>query len=147
MTRAADVEANKGLVRRLFADVFNAGDLDAADALVREDYLQHSPTVAPGRAGLKAFVADLRRAFPDLRVEVDDLIAEGDRVVARVVGCGTHRGEYLGIAPTGRPFCAAAIDVFRIEGGLLAEHWDVMDLYGLLLQLGAVAPIGGPTTP
>lgn len=135
------LEANKALVRRFFAEVFNGGDLGAADRLVREDYVQHNPTVGPGRAGVKAFVADLRRGFPDLQVEVLDLIAEGDRVVARVVGRGTHRGDYLGLAPTGRPFAAEAIDVFRVQDGLLAEHWDVMDFYGLMLQLGAVPPI------
>src|SRR5690606_15339076 len=105
-------EANKALVRRLFAEVFDRGDLDAADRLVREDYVQNNPTVAPGRAGLKAFVADLRRAFPDIRLEVADLIAEGDRVVARVVGRGTHLGEFQGLAPTGRTFCASSIDIF-----------------------------------
>lgn len=138
----SQLEANKALVRRLFSEVFDAGRLEVADELVREDYIQHNPTVGPGRAGLKAFVSDLRRAFPDFRLEVTDLIAEGDRVVARVVGSGTHRGEFVGLAPTGRTFSAAAIDIFRVEGGQLAEHWDVMDFYGLLLQLGAVPAIG-----
>lgn len=132
-----DLEANRALVRRFFATVFNAGDLDAADDLVREDYLQHNPLVPPGRDGVKAFVSELRRAFPDLRLEIADLVAEGDRVVTRIVGRGTHSGaEFLGQPPRGRSVVANSIDIFRIEGGLLAEHWDVLDVHGLLAQLG-----------
>lgn len=131
-----DVEANKALVRRFFAAVFNTGDLAAADDLVHEDYLQHNPRIPQGRAGLKAFVAMIRSAFPDLRLELADLVAENDRVVTRIVGRGTHTGsEFLGKPPRGRPMESTSIDIFRIEGGQLVEHWDVIDMPGLLAQL------------
>jgi steroid delta-isomerase-like uncharacterized protein len=131
-----DLEANKAVVRRFFATVFNAGDLAAADVLVREDYLQHSPIAAPGREGVKAFARGLRQAFPDLRLEIADLIAEGDRVVTRIVGRGTHTGgEFLGLPPKGRAMDATSIDIFRLEGGQLAEHWDVLDVQALIAQL------------
>jgi steroid delta-isomerase-like uncharacterized protein len=113
---------------------------------VREDYVQHAPVAAQGRAGLRQFVLELRRAFPDLVLEVKDLVAEGDRVVARVEGRGTHEGEFLGVPATGRATVGRSIDIFRIEGGQLAEHWDVLDVYGLLAQLGAVPPLGPPPT-
>lgn len=132
----SDVEANKALVRRFFATVFNAGDVDAADDLVRADYLQHNPIAPPGREGVKTFVRGLRAAFPDLQLEIADLVAEGDRVVTRIVGRGTHTGgEFLGLPPKGRAMVATSIDIFRLEGGQLAEHWDVLDVQGLIAQL------------
>ncbi|MCO5172204.1 MAG: ester cyclase [Planctomycetes bacterium] len=128
-------EANKELVRRLFADVFVGGDLDALDPLVRADYIQHNEAVAGGRAGLRAFVEEVRRAFPDLEVTIEDLVAEGDRVVARISTRGTHRGPFLGRPATGRVVVGRAIDIFRVQDGQLAEHWDVMDVHGLLAQM------------
>ncbi len=91
----AQLEANKNLVRRLFQDVFNGGDLEAATSLVHADYVQHSPLAAPGISGLIAFVNDLRKAFLDLRMTIEDLVAEGDRVVARMTGEGTHQSESI----------------------------------------------------
>ena len=139
-------DGNKALVRRLFEQVINTGRLDDAAALMREDYRQHSALVAPGLAGFQAFFRGVRQAFPDLRLTIADLIAEGDKVVARIVGEGTHRGEFLGVPATGRRIRSESIDIFRIEDGKLAEHWDVMDLHGLLTQLTGpeVPPGGGP---
>lgn len=133
---AEKADLNKNLVRRLFEEVFNAGELNTASVLLREDYIQHNPLVAPGLSGLLAFVADLRRAFPDLHFTIEDLVAEGDRVVARMLAEGTHQGEFLGIPATGRRTRTQSIDIFRVQDGRLAEHWDVLDLHGLLAQLG-----------
>lgn len=131
------LEANKRLVLRLIDEVFNRGLFDAADELVTVDYIQHNPAAPPGRAGLKLFAQGLLAAFPDNHLEVVDLIAEGDRVVCRILGRGTHRGEFLGVPPTGRVIHGTSIDIFRVEGGLLAEHWDVLDVHGMLLQMRA----------
>lgn len=128
---------NKALVRALFEQVINADRLEDAASLMREDYRQHSALVAPGLAGFQAFFRAVRQAFPDLRLTIADLIAEGDKVVARIVGEGTHRGEFLGVPATGRRVRSESIDIFRVEDGKLAEHWDVMDLHGLLTQLTA----------
>ncbi|MDB4995538.1 MAG: hypothetical protein JWM74_2970 [Myxococcaceae bacterium] len=131
------LEANKNVVRLLFEDVFNAGNVEAAAGLVHFDYVQHSPLAAPGLAGLQAFVVEVRGAFADLHFTIEDLVAEGDRVVARVIATGTHRAAFLGIGATARAVRAQSIDIFRLRDGKLAEHWDVLDVYAILLQLGA----------
>lgn len=138
------LEANKDVVRRLFEDVFNRGDVEAAAALVHLDYIQHSPLARPGLAGLQAFVIEVRSAFADLSFTIEDLLAEGDRVVARVTATGTHRAPFLGIDATGRAVRAQSIDIFLVRDGKLAEHWDVLDVHAILLQLGAtVTPPAG----
>lgn len=131
------VNANKELVRRLFEEVFNDGQVQAISSLVRDDYVQHNPMVGAGADGLEAFVTELRRVFPDLHFTIEDLVAERDRVVARVSVTGTHSGEFIGIPATGRFVHTQSIDIFRIAGDRLAEHWDVLDLDGLRRQLGA----------
>jgi steroid delta-isomerase-like uncharacterized protein len=141
-------ERNKAVVRRFFDEVVNGGDLDGADEPVTGGYVEHQRLPgAEGRQGIavaKAFLAMMRGAFPDYRFEVEDVIAEGDRVVARVTVSGTHRGELMGLAPTGKRVRTSGIEVFRLEDGKLAEHWATFDALGMLRQLGMV-PV--PTAP
>jgi predicted ester cyclase len=120
-------EENKSVVREFFEEVVNAGNLDRADDLVSTGYVEHQEL--PGgddRQGIevaKGFLSLMRGASPDFRFEVDDLIAEGDKVAARVSVSGTHLGEMMGLAPTGKRVSTSGIEVFRFEGGKMAEHW------------------------
>lgn len=135
-----ETEPNKALVRRFFQDVLNGGKLDLVDELVTPDY---ALTVIgfPGpldRDGHKGMVAGLRAAFPDWEETVAELVSDGDRVVARVVGRGTHRGEFMGIPATGRTVELVSVNIDRIVDGRIAERWLLPDTFGLLQQLGAV---------
>jgi len=133
------VEAVKAVVRTYF-DAVNAGDEAALDAVVAEDYLQHAPGATPGRATIKRHLALYRAGFPDLRVGIEDILAEGDRVVARTMTEGTHTGPFLGHPPTRRRFRADGLDIFRLRDGKLVEHWAVFDTLGMLIQLGLYRP-------
>src|SRR5260221_10253574 len=135
-------EENKAVVRQFFTEVINGGNLDRADGLVTADYVepQHMPG-AEGRQGIavaKAFLSMMRGVFPDYHFELEDLIAEGDKVVARLTVSGSHRGEMMGLAPTGKRIQTSGIEVFRVADGKLAEHWATFDALGMLLQIGMV---------
>jgi steroid delta-isomerase-like uncharacterized protein len=103
------------------------------------------PVQATGPEALKEVFARLHRAFPDLHVNVEDLIEEGDKVVGRNKITGTHRGEYMGVSPTGRSITYNEIFIFRFAGGRIAETWGVVDVFSQLKQLGirVGAPSGG----
>lgn len=142
------VVENKLLVQNV-VDVFNRGDLDAVDRLFAPDYVDHDPSRAgaqPGSEGVKQAWAALRAAFPDLRVTIEDVVAEGDNVAVRSTSRGTHHGELMGISPTGKSVTIAVIDINRIVDGKLAERWAATDTLSVLQQLGAIPapkPAGG----
>jgi steroid delta-isomerase-like uncharacterized protein len=141
---AAGLEANKALYRRWFEEVVSRGDLALADDLLASDYVLHFPGApAPvDREGHKGLVAMFRAGFPDWVETVDDVIAEGDRVVIRVTGRGTHEGEFQGVPPTGNPVTATGIGIGRIADGRIAEAWAAYDALGLTQQLGALPASG-----
>ena len=135
------MSANKEIVRRLVGGVWRDRNLAIVDELVAQDYVGHDPTQPEpiqGRDGFKQFVGMYQSAFDDAMVTIDDLIAEGDQVVARWTGRGTHTGELMGIAPTGKEVTVSGITVSRLEDGKIAEEWELMDALGMLVQLGAV---------
>jgi len=144
------VEGNKALIRRLIEQVFNAHDLGGIDGFFMGDYVEHVPIppgLPSGLAGLKAFWSSLFAAFPDFRYTIDDMVAEGDRVAARLTAHGTHQGPFLGVPATGKQVSWTEIHIGRCDDGTLAEHWATLDQVGLLQQLGAVpAPGQGPPT-
>lgn len=131
---------NKALVRRYYDEVFNDRRVDLVDQIAVEDYVEHDPFPGQGdgRADLRARVELILAAMNPLRFEVQDMIAEGDRVVVRWVQQGSQSGSFMGIPPTGRQYTSAGIDVHRLRDGLMAEHWHVVDLFSLLQQLGAI---------
>jgi steroid delta-isomerase-like uncharacterized protein len=136
-------EQNKELVRRYLERTLNEGDAVAFDELTSIDYVGHMSGVPDfDRATHKQLLASFRAAFPDLRVSVEDLIAEGDRVVNRGTYSGTHRGPFQGIPPTGKPFTVAGINVSRVADGQVKEDWTVIDMLGMLQQLGIVPAPG-----
>ena len=125
-------------VREYIERVWNDKDVDALDTLASERYLRHlGPGEAPlGRAAQKERLRKLQHALPDVRFTVDDLIAEGDRVVFRVTVTGTHRGEMFGVPATGKAVAFSAIDILRFDAGKIVEHWGFGDSAAVLRQLG-----------
>ena len=140
-------EENKALVRRFVAEVISQGDLAVVDDLLAATYTYHGPGMeVSGPEGMKHLFTMLRTAFPDWAETIEELIAEGDTVVFRVTGYGTHHGEFLGIPPTGQQVTVPGIDIVRIAGGKLVEHWANFDQLGLLQQIGAI-PAPGQRSP
>jgi steroid delta-isomerase-like uncharacterized protein len=137
----------KVLVRRLFEEVWNQGNLAAIDELFAPSYVRYDPAApeAKGLGGFKQLVIRLRAAFPDLHFTLEEVIAEDDKVMTRALLRGTHRGEYLGIAPTGKPVAVMGMVVLRIAQGKFQEGWLMIDNLGLLQQLGVVPPMGQGT--
>jgi predicted SnoaL-like aldol condensation-catalyzing enzyme len=139
-------EANKSLVRRFYEEVLNARRIEMIDKLALANYTEHDPLPGQhdGLVGLQDRVSMLIGGLTSTYT-VQDIIAEGDRVVVRWRNSGSHTGEFLGAPPTGRPFDFAGIDVYRIENDRMAEHWHVVDQLTLLQQLGLLpVPEGAP---
>jgi steroid delta-isomerase-like uncharacterized protein len=133
------VEENKAVARRYYDAVLNRGDVDSLNQLAAADYVEHDPVPGQGTGGegLKDRVTILRSAFGQ-HFNVEDVVAEGDKVVVRWTSSGKHEGEFMGIPPTGKSFTIAGIDIHRLEGGKMAEHWHVVDQLSLLQQLGLI---------
>ena len=123
------IEENKALARRWF-QACNDRDLAAEEAARAAEFVAHVPGApAPlDGAGWASFLAAFFAGFPDFRLEIEEVLAEGDRVAVRWTFRGTHGGEFLGIAPTGRPVRMAAIEVNRVADGKIAEHWGAVDM-------------------
>ena len=136
-------EQNKAVVRRVFEELVNKGNMSAADELLAADYVNHDmPAPAPGAEGFKLIIGMFRTAFPDITVTLDDALAEGDRVVTRGVFTGTHKGEFMGIPATGKKVAVKYLDIWRLENGKCKENWVQMDMLGLMQQLGVVPTPG-----
>jgi predicted ester cyclase len=137
-------EKNKALVRRFVDEVQSAGDIDAVDELCSPEFVNHSapPGVPPNCEGLKQLTAMFRRAFPDSYFTVEDMIAEGDKVVTRKTFHGTHEGEFMSILPSGRSVSMGLIDIVRVSEGRVVEHWSMGDNLGLMQQLGVIPQPG-----
>ena len=137
-------EQNKSVVRAFFEEVFNKGNLDRLDEIIAADYRGLGPAIhgvtGPERA--KHAVTSLRAAFPDIHFTVDDIVAEEDKVVVRVTFRGTHKGAYLGVAPTGRQITVSGAEMARLADGKIVEAvWHHHDELHLLHQLGVTLPI------
>jgi steroid delta-isomerase-like uncharacterized protein len=133
-------------MRRAY-DLINAGDVDGFGDLLADDFVEHEelPGLEPGKEGVKAFFRMYRAAFPDLRMDAEDVIASGDKVVTRARATGTHQGEFMGIPATGKHIDVALVDIIRFgDDGLAHEHWGIFDTMAMMQQLGVV-PDGPPT--
>lgn len=144
-------DPNKAVIRALYRDVFDQGNLAAADELVEAAAVDHGPDLYPGQAPagpdrLKQQATWFRTAFPDATWTIDDLLAERDKVVVRATFRGTHDGEFLGMPPTHRPVKMMDLKAYRVVGGKIAEIWGRAETFGLRTQLGD-APTLGPRTP
>ena len=135
------VQENSLLIRRWFEEVWNRGRMEAIEEMASPDVIGHGQAQHATDIGLKEFrvlAADLRGAFPDMKVTIDDVIEQGDKVVARWTATMTHRGLFLGIAPTGKKATITGTSTQRISGGKIVEGWDNWDQLGLLVQIGAI---------
>ena len=139
---ASDLDRNKRIVQRGYEEIWNKGDLAVADELVMPNYVRHEigdPEDTGGLETLKESVVAIRKAFPDLRLVIEDIVAEGDRVATRSRFTGTHKAELMGIPATGKKVDVMAFEIVRIENGKIAEIWRIGDMPGFMQQLG-VAP-------
>jgi steroid delta-isomerase-like uncharacterized protein len=136
-------EQLKDLYRRII-DAVSRGDADGLDELMAPEFVDRNPipNQAPGRDGFKQWMAMARAAYPNLRGTVEDLVAEGDRVAARMTWRGTHQGEFIGVGPTGKRVSFSAFHIVRFSRDRAVEWWGTADLLGALQQLGAT--VSGP---
>lgn len=132
-------EENAALLERYISEVWEAANPEAVGRFAAESFRRHrSPLSDPlDRAGQISLLKTFRSAFPDITVEVEDVVAADDRVAFRSTMRGTHQGEFLGIEPTGRKVTVVLVDILRIEDGKIVEQWGGPDLLDLLKQLGA----------
>jgi steroid delta-isomerase-like uncharacterized protein len=140
---------NKATVRRIPDEIFNQGNLSVVDELFAPDYVLHDPGVPGGELrGLEAFkeqwVSMFRTAFPDLRIVIEDQVAEGDKVASRYTGSGTHQGELRGFPPTNNRVEATGTITSRLAEGKIVEEWNNFDSMGMMQQLGIVPPLEPP---
>ena len=127
------LEENKAIVRR-FIEAYNNRNLDVFDEILAPDYFDHTNKVGP--EGLKQLMNMAFKGFPDFHETIEDIIAEGDKVWVRITFSGTHKGEFMGIAPTGKKVTTEMVDIFRIVNGKLVEYRDVNNNLDFFKKLG-----------
>jgi len=137
----------KQMLRRYYEEVVMAGRLDVLETIARDDYVEHNPFPGHGQ-GIEGLRQRANTLFTALKQKITPelLIAEGDRVAVLWTTRGTHVGDFNGLPPTGKSYTIQGIDIFQFRDGRMAEHWDVVDIYGFLLQVGAL-PAPSATTP
>ena len=139
-------EENKTILRRWIEEVWHEGNVDAVDEFVTDTYVRHDPNAPEirGPEAEKQLLAMYLSAFPDLRFTIEDMVAEGDKVVVRYSIRGTHKGELLGIPPTDKQVTLTATETYRLVEGKIDEQWVNMDTLGMMQQLGAIPAPGQP---
>ena len=131
---------NKAVIQRFTEDVLNHGRLETADEIVAENFVELDPLPGQkqGREGLKEVIVMLRSAFPDMNWVIEETIASGEKVVTRFHWTGTHRGDFMGMPPTGKSVKVKGVVIDRIVGGKMTESRILMDDMGLMQQLGVI---------
>jgi predicted ester cyclase len=131
-------EKNKEIVRKFIEEFLNKGTVSVVDEIFSPDFHNHDfiPGIPPDREGVKQNSAMMRSIFPDMVVTCDDVVAEGDKVAVRMTIRGTHKGEFAGIAPTGKVITFSAISITRIADGKFIERWSITDQISMLQQMG-----------
>jgi len=133
------LEDNKTVARRFIEEVFVKGRAEAVDELAAPDFTPHSwQSVKPGIENLKQAVKRVSAGLSDVSMKIEDMIAEGDKVVVRLTAHAVHNGEFMGLPPTGKAYTISETHIFRIDDGKVAEHWRDADMLGLMTQLGAI---------
>lgn len=137
------LEDNKAILRRMIEEVWNQRRLEVADELFAPEAVSPGIPVPPGPEGVKIIAGMFLSAFPDLHMEIDAVIAEGDLVVGRFTETATHRGEFMGVPATGKPVKFTEMGILRIRAGKIVESWYQLDQFGLMQQIGAIPMPGG----
>ena len=136
------IEDNKQVVRTFYEEVVNNRNMDLGDEIIVEDYIHHDPSLPPdvqrGRENYKRGFAIFTQAFPDLHGTIEALIAEGDLVTSRITWRGTHNGDLMGIAPTGKKVAFSFLSTQKVQNGKLVEGWVSFDALGMMQQIGAI---------
>lgn len=133
----------KATMTQFIEEVFNKGNFGAMDDFVADDFVEHEelpPGVPPGKDAPRVMMTMMRQAFPDFHVAVEDMLEDGTKVITRSRFSGTHEGEFMGVPPTGNEFNISVIDIVEFRDGKAIAHWGVMDMAGMMQQLG----VGGP---
>ena len=138
MTQTPTEKANMATVRKFFEVGPSKGDIEAANTLLAADFSLHVPlpVAGPGISAINNVVTSCRAAFHSLNVTIEDMTADGDMVTCRFTARGEHKGEFMGLLPTGKPIVMTGIEIFRLENGKIAELWGEANLMGLMQQLG-----------
>jgi steroid delta-isomerase-like uncharacterized protein len=137
------LEENRALVRRFVEEIFVRGRVEAVDELVADDFVGHTwPSTGDPKADLKRAMERVAAGLADPAFEIEDTIAEGDRVAVRLTASATQVGPFMGMPPSGRRYTIGEIHIFRIRDGKVVEHWHQFDQMGLMRQLGVSAPSG-----
>lgn len=146
MTSSTSSEAAKAVVRRNTEEVQSRGNFEVFEELFSDDFVDYTPqpNMTPDKAGAKSLYRALRTAFPDFRAEIHWQTADGDIVTTFKTYFGTHKGTFLGVAPTGRQIHFETVDAMRVQDGKIIAHWGVANLFSLMQQLGALAPQSEP---
>lgn len=133
------IAENKALIRKIFDQGMNQRDGQVFDECLTADFVNHDmPAPTPGPEGFRQVLGMFQSAFPDMHVTVEEILAEGDKVVTRGVFTGTHKGEFMGLPPSGASIQVKFIDIWRIENNRAAENWVRLDQVGLMQQVGAL---------
>ena len=131
-------KTNREVVEEFCETVFVRHDLSKLDECMRDDYIQHNADVAQGKKGFVEFFTETFKAIPDFKYTLLRIVAEGDFVFIYCTTTGTHTGTWIGMPPTGNKLDFKVVDIFRLQDGLIAEHWDVADTLSLFTQIGKV---------
>lgn len=133
-------DVNKAIANRFYDEVVGQQQIGLIDEIISEDFVEHEefPAIPPGREGVKAVFGMFFTAFPDLRLEVGDMVAEGDLVATGMSMTGTHQGEFMGVPETGKSINVSSMEFIRITEGKVTEHWGVTDQAGMMEQLGVM---------
>ena len=133
---------SSGIMQRFYQEVLVGGNIALVDELIADDFVDHEepfPGQPPGKEGVVFYINAIRSAFPDLKVKTTEpALADGNLEAVHGILTGTHKGDFVGIAPTGRNVEFAGIDIIRVQDGKVAEHWGVTDTLTLMQQIGAV---------
>ncbi len=135
----------KARTERIYEEVFNQGNLDVIDELLADDFVEHEelpPGIPQGKDAPRAFATMFRSAFPDFNMAVEEMLQDGNKVIARVRVSGTHKGELMGIPPTDKTFNVGAIDILEFRDDKIIGHWGITDTAGMMEQLGVTSPPG-----
>jgi steroid delta-isomerase-like uncharacterized protein len=137
--------ANKAKFQQFIDDIIVGDKIDKLGDYLTDDYIDHSqpPGIPPGIEGFKQMIGMYKRAFPDIKVKVDDIIAEDDKIVMRGTSSGTHKSDLMGIPASGKSVNFAEIHIMRVVDGKFAEHWGIEDNMTLMQQIGAIPEVGG----